>query len=132
MKWKAEGKEPTDEVSKVQSFGMTIREPLYVLLLRRPMKDMIQYNGRINQRRKDTGSWKQNRKKKRKISQNNCEWKFLENSNAVSQESKIPNGRRKSALEGGAKKRKIKLKEELACLGIKRLSALSDSLGVKE
>lgn len=41
-------------------------------------------------------------------------------------------GEERVLLRSGAKKRKIKLKEELACLGIKRLSALSDSLGVNE
>lgn len=92
---------------------MTTGEPLYVLLLRRPIKDMIQYNGRINQRRKDTRSWKQNRKNKRKKSQNNSEGNFLENSYAVSQKSTIPNGRRESALEEWCQEKKDKVERRV-------------------
>lgn len=77
------------------------------------MKDTSQYNGRINQKRKDTGSWKQNRKKKRKKSQNYSEGKFLENSNAVSQESKIPHGRRESALEEWCQEKKDKVEKRV-------------------
>lgn len=101
-----------------QSSGMAIAEPLYVLLLRRPMKDTIQYNRRINRRKKVTGSWKQNRKKK---SQNNSEGKFLEIAMLCPKRARFQMGEGRVLLKSGAKKRKIKLEEELACLGINRL-----------